>query len=135
MVEQQQPAGTAPTGRAGPAAKDELGRRGEELAAAHLQERGLTVLARNWRCRYGELDVVARDGETLVVVEVKTRSGVGYGLPAEAVTGRKAARIRRLAAAWMAADGRRWTDVRFDVVAVVLARGWAPRVECYEGAF
>ncbi|MDF2979429.1 MAG: protein yraN [Actinomycetospora sp.] len=116
-----------------------LGQRGEDIAAAFLADRGLAVLERNWRCREGELDLVAADGARLVVAEVKTRSGTGFGLPAEAVTARKAARIRRLAQRWLAARhaaaGDGFAEVRFDVLAVLLAEGSAPRVEHYEGAF
>ncbi len=116
-----------------------LGQRGEDVAAAFLADRGLVVLERNWRCREGELDLVAADGGRLVVAEVKTRSGTGFGLPAEAVTARKAARIRRLAQRWLAArhaaGGSGFAEVRFDVLAVLLAGGAAPRVEHYEGAF
>jgi len=117
----------------------ELGRRGEEVAAAHLAARGLVVLDRNWRCREGELDLLAADGARLVVAEVKTRSGTGFGVPAEAVTAAKAARIRRLAQRWLAArhaaGGAGFAEVRFDVLAVLLPAGAAPRVEHYEGAF
>src|SRR4051794_8480051 len=118
-------------------ARETLGRRGEDLAAEHLTAGGLVVLDRNWRCREGELDLVAAHGERLVVAEVKTRSGTGYGVPAEAVTPRKAARIRLLAQRWLAerhaggAPG--FAEVRFDVVAVLLVPGAAPRVEHYEG--
>ena len=123
----------------GPPDRRTLGRRGEEVAAAHLVTRGLAVRARNWRCREGELDVVASEGARLVVCEVKTRSGTGFGLPAEAVTAGKAARIRRLAQRWLAAHheatGEGFTEVRFDVLAVLLAPGAAPRVDHYEGAF
>jgi putative endonuclease len=116
-----------------------LGRRGEDVAAEHLAARGLVVLDRNWRCREGELDLVAADGPRVVVVEVKTRSGTGFGVPAEAVTPLKAARIRRLAQRWLAdrhaAGGSGFAEVRFDVVAVLLAAGGEPRIEHYEGAF
>jgi putative endonuclease len=118
-----------------PRASDELGRTGEQVAVEHLVARGLVVLARNWRRREGELDVVATDGHSLVVCEVKTRSGVGYGLPVEAVTHVKAARIRRLAQQWLAESRARWVEVRFDVVAVLLVPGQSPQVEHYEGAF
>ena len=74
------------TGAATAAMRQALGAYGEELAARHLRERGLVVLDRNWRCPLGEIDLVLRDGDTLVVCEVKTRSGVGYGTPHEAVT-------------------------------------------------
>lgn len=125
-------------GAAGPGlgdARPELGRRGEDLAAAHLVARGYTVLARNWRCRAGELDILAADGPRLVVVEVKTRSGTGYGQPAEAVTPAKAFRIRKLARIWLSEHGRRWPEVRFDVVAVLLRPDADPQLEHYEAAF
>jgi putative endonuclease len=122
-------------GMPGGLAKDELGREGERLAVEHLVARGLVILARNWRRREGELDVVATDGQSLVVCEVKTRSGVGYGLPVEAVTRPKAARIRRLAHQWLAESRARFVEVRFDVVAVLLRPGEAPQVEHYEAAF
>ncbi len=102
-----------------PRAKDGLGRYGEQLAADHLVAAGLVVLDRNWRCPRGELDLVARDGRTLVFVEVKTRTSTAYGHPAEAVGHAKSARIRRLAAAWLAESDRSWPEVRFDVVAVL----------------
>ena len=117
------------------AGRDALGRRGEDLAVEHLVGRGLVVLDRNWRRREGELDVVATDGTRLVVVEVKTRSGEGYGLPAEAVTGVKAARVRRLAQAWLTEHRVRWCEIRFDVVAVLAPPHREPTVEHYEGAF
>jgi putative endonuclease len=112
-----------------------LGRWGEDLAVRHLQAQGLEVLDRNWRCRDGELDVVAREGRCLVFVEVKARSGTGYGEPAEAVSPRKAARIHVLAARWLAEHRPqgRW-DLRFDVVAV-LRTGGMPEVLHLRGAF
>ena len=110
-----------------------LGAWGEDLAVAHLEAAGLQVLARGWRCRAGEVDVVARDGDELVVVEVRTRSSAAFGTPAESVVGRKAARLRRLAAAWLAASPPTWrvAAVRVDVVGVVRDRSGrtAPRVE------
>lgn len=123
----------APTAAA--AAKDVLGRRGEDLAVEYLTACGLVVLDRNWRRREGELDIVATDRSRLVVIEVKTRSGHGYGLPAEAVTPAKAARIRRLTQAWLAEHRVRWCEIRFDVVAVLAPPDREPTVEHYEGAF
>lgn len=117
------------------AAKDELGRRGEDVAVRYLEDRGLVVLDRNWRCRDGELDVVAADAGRLVVCEVKTRSSTRFGEPAEAVTGRKANRIRRLANLWLAAHQVRWCEVRFDVCAVLIEHGGPPTVHYYEAAF
>ena len=117
------------------AAKDELGRRGEDEAVRYLEGRGLVVLSRNWRCRDGELDVVATDSDRLVVCEVKTRSGTRYGAPAEAVTSRKAATIRRVTHAWLAAHHVRWCEVRFDVVAVLVEPGRPITLQHYEAAF
>lgn len=121
----------------GVAAKDDLGRRGEELAAGHLQRRGWVVLARNWRCSEGELDIVATDGaDTVVFCEVKTRSGTGFGTPVEAVTRGKRRRIRRLAAIWLAAVGQqRWVQCRFDVIGVLLGRDGAASITHVERAF
>jgi len=98
---------------------DELGKRGEDVAAEYLAGIGLVVLSRNWRCRGGEVDVVATDGQRLIVCEVKTRSGTGYGEPAEGVTPAKAARIRRVAAAWLRTHRVGWCEIRFDVLAVL----------------
>jgi putative endonuclease len=117
------------------AAKDELGRRGEDEAVQYLERRGLVVLSRNWRCRDGELDVVAVDGDRLVVCEVKTRSGTRFGEPAEAVTPRKAARIRRLTQAWLSTHHVRWCEIRFDVVAVLMEPDRPTTLQHYEAAF
>ncbi|MFF0814264.1 YraN family protein [Rhodococcus sp. NPDC003318] len=113
----------------------ELGAFGEELAVGHLVGRGMVVLERNWRCRYGELDVIAEDDAGVVFVEVKTRTGHGFGMPAEAVTYEKRTRIRKLAALWLREQPRGWARVRFDVVAVVLAPGREPELTHLEGVF
>lgn len=116
--------------------KDAVGRFGEQLAVTALEAAGLVVLDRNWRCPDGELDIVAADGAALVFVEVKTRSSVAYGDPAESIRPAKAARIRRLAVRWLAAhDERRWHEVRFDVVAVVRNAPGGPDVRHLRGAF
>ena len=107
------------TGAATAAMRQALGAYGEELAARHLSERGLVVLDRNWRCPQGEIDLVLRDGDTLVVCEVKTRSGVGYGTPHEAVTPAKLQRLRVLGARWLADHALAVREVRIDLVAVV----------------
>lgn len=120
---------------AGGGGRDELGRRGEDLAAEFLTGQGFVVLSRNWRCREGELDLVVTDRHRLVVCEVKTRAGVGFGAPAEAVTPAKAARIRRLTAAWLTAHRVRWCEIRFDVVAVVCPPEGAASVDHLQGAF
>jgi putative endonuclease len=101
------------------AAKDTVGRYGEDVAARHLTQQGFVVLQRNWRCELGEIDIVARDGSCLVVCEVKTRRTSSCGSPVEAVTPRKAARLRRLAARWVVESGLHPPEVRIDVVSVL----------------
>ncbi|TFV63451.1 UNVERIFIED_ORG: YraN family protein [Bacillus sp. AZ43] len=100
--------------------RNELGARGEAIAVSYLTGRGFRVLDRNWRCRDGELDIVARDGDALVFCEVKTRRGVGYGHPVEAVTVVKQRRMRTLAHRWLAAHDEHAPDLRFDVVGVLV---------------
>jgi putative endonuclease len=114
-------------------AKDALGRYGEELAVEHLRRQGLTILARNWRCRAGELDVIARDGGTLVVCEVKTRSSLAYGHPVEAVSPRKLRRLRGLALQWLAEQGIHVPDIRFDVIGIVQPPAGPPVLQHLRG--
>jgi putative endonuclease len=111
-------------------ARQALGRAGEDLAAAWYEANGYTLVARNWRCRDGEIDLVARRGRVLVVCEVKTRSSVAFGAPAEAVTPAKQARLRSLALSFLREQRVRGAQLRFDVAAV-LGRS----VEVIEGAF
>lgn len=111
------------------------GRAGEDRAVEYLRSQGLVVLSRNWRCREGELDVVATDGNTLIVCEVKTRSGPEYGAPEEAVTRDKQARIRRLTHRWLAAYRVAWCPIRFDVVAIDDFHGDRPKLRHFRGAF
>jgi putative endonuclease len=110
-------------------AKDAVGRYGERVAGRFLQDSGWTLLDRNWRGVDGELDIVALDGDVVVVVEVKTRRGTGFGHPAEAVTARKLARIRRLTGQWLAEHDARPASVRIDVVAVQVQLRGAATVE------
>lgn len=101
------------------AAKDLLGKRGEELAAAFLIGAGYSILDRNWRCGQGEIDVVAFDGVETIFVEVKTRTSVAFGHPLEAITTQKLARLRRLAAAWCEAHPGGHGRIRIDAMAVI----------------
>lgn len=97
-----------------------LGRHGEDLVARWYTERGYRLLARNWRCPQGELDVVVRDGPILVCCEVKTRSSARFGSPLEAIDRRRIGRLRAAAAVFLRADRPSGIDeVRFDVAAVV----------------
>jgi putative endonuclease len=115
------------------AARRALGDHGERLAAAQLTLAGMTILDRNWRCDLGEIDIVARDGDVLVICEVKTRRGLDYGSPSEAVTWRKAQRLRRLAMRWLELHDCRPRDVRVDVVSVLCPDRGAAEVEHLQG--
>lgn len=115
------------------AEKDELGRRGEIVAAKWLEAAGCVVVERNWRCPSGEIDLVLRDGTTTVFVEVKTRTSVAYGHPFEAITPIKRARLRRLAAEWCRERGPAPGDLRIDAVAVLDAWSSTPSVEHLAG--
>jgi putative endonuclease len=106
-----------------PSRRSALGAYGETVAARHLVEQGMVVLDRNWRCELGEIDLVLRDGRVLVICEVKTRSSISHGSPVEGVTEQKAARLRRLAARWLADHRLRPDDVRIDIVGVLLHAG------------
>lgn len=111
------------------AAKDELGKRGEDLAAQFLSDAGYCVIDRNWRCARGEIDLVARDGNDTVFVEVKTRSSTAFGHPFEAITATKLARMNRLAYAWCAQASGRVPRIRVDVIAVIAAPDSEPQLE------
>ena len=122
------------TGSATAAARRALGAYGESLAARHLvRDQGMTLLDRNWRCDAGEVDLVLRDGDVLVVCEVKTRSSLVCGTPHEAVDAAKVARLRRLAVRWMVDRGVRVPDVRIDLVAVLRPRRGPSQVEHVRG--
>ena len=111
------------------AAKDRLGRRGEDLAATFLTEAGYLVVDRNWRCSQGEIDIVAVDGAETVFVEVKTRSSVAFGHPFEAITAQKLARLRRLAAAWCAVNPGDHRSIRIDAISVIAPSNGPPQID------
>jgi putative endonuclease len=114
--------------------RQELGKLGENLACGELSRRGYEILARRYRTKYGEIDIVARDGRTVVIVEVKTRDGRGFGQGAEAVTGLKQRQMLRMGTEYL--QRRRLADqpCRFDVVDVNI-EGGVPRIEVYRNAF
>jgi putative endonuclease len=107
-----------------------LGIRGEDAVAAWYEAQGYEVVARNWRCRDGELDLVVRDRRTFVFCEVKSRTSTVFGAPVEAVTHQKQARLRRLAARWLEESPIRAREIRFDVASVLNGA-----VEVLQGAF
>ncbi len=117
------------------AEKDDLGRQGEQVAVDYLTERGYRVIDRNWRCRLGELDIVALDGRELVVVEVKARRSRAFGDPLEGVTDAKLTRLCVLAGAWRRAHPRiRSASSRIDLVGVLLPKHGYPSVDHLQGA-
>lgn len=119
--------------RGGGDARVRTGRIGEEHAAGLLEARGGVVISRNWRCPVGELDLVVLDSAgRLRFVEVRSRSGTGFGTPAESVTRKKRRRLRQLAAHWLAENPGPWRQVCFDVVGVDLADPSRPRLELFE---
>jgi putative endonuclease len=108
----------------------EIGALGEELAVEHLTSQGLRVLSRNWRCRYGELDVICADdtSRTVVFVEVKTRTSDQFGGVEQAVTQQKVRRLRRLAGLWLATQTSKWAAVRIDVIGVRIGKRRQPDI-------
>ncbi len=112
----------------------QLGRAGEDLAVAALKNRGYNIIETNYTCPLGEVDIVARHRAALVLVEVKTRRSLRYGLPQEAVSPAKQARLRRLADYYLKERKLKPAAVRFDVVAITLDAD-APRLEIIEDAF
>ncbi len=111
------------------------GREAEELAAAFLEERGFAILDRNHAIRQGEVDLVAREGDVLCFVEVRSRTSEAQGGPEETVSAAKARRVVAAATDWAARNGGLDREIRFDVVAVTLLDGAPPRVEHFRGAF
>ena len=113
--------------------KDLLGRHGEQLAAGYLESLGMLVVERNWRCPEGEIDIVALDGDALVIAEVKTRRSLDYGHPFEAVGAEKLARLHRLGSAWCRDRELRMPLRRVDVIAVIDNGVGTPVVEHLKG--
>ena len=110
-----------------------LGAYGEAFAARYLVDQGMVLLDRNWRCDLGEIDLVLRDGRVLVVCEVKTRSSLAFGSPLEGVTEQKAARLRRLAARWLADHSIRPDEVRIDLVGLLVPRRGGTELDHVQG--
>jgi putative endonuclease len=111
-----------------------LGRRGEDLAASHLRDKGWEILERNYRTRLGEVDLICQDGNTIVFVEVKTRASSGFARPDESVTHRKQAKLRRLVEEYLVSHRLESHDVRLDVLGVTL-ESRHPEFEHIVGAF
>ncbi len=114
-------------------AKDVLGQRGEMLAADFLEDRGIRVIDHNWRCPVGEIDLVAVDGQTLVIAEVKTRRSVKFGHPFESITDAKLNRLRTLSVLWSREHGVFLPRSRIDALAVLDDGRGEPVVEHLRG--
>ena len=121
-----------------PDPRRQLGRHGEQLAAQHMERLGFSIVARNYRTRHGELDLVAFDGRALVFAEVKTRRASGAGSPWDNLHLRKRAQVRRMAAAYLnqVPDRPRGQTLRFDAIGITIdAQGGLVALEHLEGAF
>jgi putative endonuclease len=129
--------GAGGAGGAGRPGRQEIGARGEDLAVAELQRQGMDVLARNWRCAIGEIDVVAVETangrQTLVFCEVKCRTGLGFGAPLESITYAKLRKLRQLAAQWLATEQAHADGIRIDAIGVVLRPGAPPELTHVRG--
>ncbi|GJM36075.1 MAG: UPF0102 protein [Saprospiraceae bacterium] len=113
---------------------NDTGHKGEALARKFLENKGYRVLETNWRYRRAEIDIIAKDGEILVFVEVKTRSSTAFGRPEEFVSTKKEQFMIDSASAYMEAIGHNW-EIRFDIIAVLLPANAAPEVEHFKDAF
>jgi putative endonuclease len=112
-----------------------IGKSGEDYACRELERRGYEILARRFRTRLGEIDIVAREDDTLVFVEVKARRSTRFGAPCEAVHWRKQQTIARIAAEYVLRHGIGNARCRFDIVSILFGDGLRPRVEILRGAF
>jgi putative endonuclease len=116
-------------------AKDAVGAYGERVAARALVDLGMVIIARNWRCSTGEIDIIARDGETIVFCEVKTRRSERFGAPVESVNPLKVRKLRALAATWLAVNAEGRGEIRFDVVSVWPQPAGPAHIEHLRGIF
>ncbi len=112
-----------------------LGARGEEIAVAYLKGQKYTVVERNFRCKAGEVDIVAREGSTVVFVEVKTRRSMSFGPPQASVTSFKQRQVSKAALVWLAKHRLQEANARFDVVAILLREHEVPAIEHIRNAF
>lgn len=112
-----------------------LGERGEEIATAYLKGRKFTIVERNFRCKGGEVDIIARDGKTLVFVEVKTRRNLSFGPPQSALTPFKQRQISKAALTWLAQKKLFGVSARFDVIAILLPDHEVPVIDHIRNAF
>jgi len=112
-----------------------VGNRGEELAASFLERNGLKIVERNFRCKGGEVDIIARDGKTIVFIEVKSRRTLTYGVPQLAVTPFKQRQISKAALTWLSKNRQHDAPARFDVIAILLENNYSHQIEHIVNAF
>lgn len=113
----------------------EIGLLGEDIAARHLKALGFSIVCKNFRSRFGEIDLIAKDGDTIVFVEVKARRNQSFGRAIEQVNKAKQRKIMKVACAYLASTGDYASEVRFDVLAIDMLPGGVKRVELIRGAF
>ena len=113
----------------------QLGQAGEDAAVVFLEREGYQILRRNFRNKFGEIDIIAKDRDTVCFIEVKTRKSEAYGLPFESVTKSKQRKIIYVALSYLNAQGREEANVRFDVVSVILGDEEGPQIEIIKNAF
>ncbi|WP_280390463.1 YraN family protein [Nocardia brasiliensis] len=109
--------------------------RAQDLVARYLTDAGMKILACNWRCRYGEISLIAEDAGTTVFIYLRTRTSQPFQVPLDAVTFAKQQRLRRLSLLWLAEQDGPWWRVRFDVAAVIVEPGREPEVQYFRAAF
>lgn len=126
---------TDASGRQDEVVPGSLGERGEAAAAAYLERQGLEILERNWRCRFGEADIIARDDDEIVFVEVKTRQGIEQGMPEDAVTRQKRDRYEKIAASYLSEHAFVDCFIRFDVIAILVTNGKQGLLRHHRSAF
>ncbi|MGM0651442.1 MAG: YraN family protein [Bacillota bacterium] len=102
--------------------RQQVGQKGEEAAREYLKEQGYSIVDNNYRCRLGEIDIIARDGNTVVIVEVRTKTGLAFGRPEESITRDKARKLHRLALQYLQSHYQREISSRIDLVAVMVDR-------------
>ncbi len=115
--------------------KKDFGKEGEEIAAKYLEEKGFEIIKRNYQYGHGEIDIIAKDGEVLVFVEVKTRKTLEYGEPEYAITKKKILQIKKMAELYLYDKEIEEADCRFDVIAIILGSEGNPQITHYENAF
>lgn len=115
--------------------RQRLGQKGENLAALFIRDKGYNIIVRNYRCKIGEIDIIAKDNDTLVFIEVKTRSNLAFGSPATAITAKKQRQISRTAQNYLASKHLFNTPARFDVISIILPAGGENQIELITNAF